>query len=160
MLTEDIVSIPQAGVGKHVAVVIAAKGPSALEKFAKLVYIMEWFYIPSALLPRVSVVFLYLRIFTNRRARLCCWFLLAFLISFSVATLIASQLQCIPLQFIWNKHIHGRCFNQLLWYKLTNFPNVFADTIILLLPVPTIWNLKASRSRRASILVVCLMGSL
>ena len=127
----------------------------------RILYIFDWFYVPSNMLSRVAVVLLYLRVFTSKTACACCWAVIGFLMGNCVATIIAAQLECTPLAFTWDKTIEGsRCFDQLLWYKLTNFPNVAADIAIMLLPIRTVWTLKASTARKTGIAVVCLTGSM
>ena len=153
------VTVSLTGVGRHVQAVVA-EDPQKLVTWAKLIYILDWFYVPSNMLSRLSIVLLYLRIFTNKTARFFCWVVFTFLILNCITTVIAAQLECLPLAYTWDKTIKGgRCFNQMLWYKLTNFPNVIADVAIFLLPVQTIWTLKASTARRAGIALVCLTGS-
>lgn len=132
-----------------------------ITRYLKLLYILDWFYVPSNMLSRVSVICLYLRIFTERWARAACWAVMAFLIGNCVATIIAAQLECTPLAYAWDKTIEGgTCFDLILWYQLTNFPNIAGDVMIALLPVRTVWGLKASTARRAGIAAVFLMGSM
>ncbi len=139
---------------------VAAEDPKKIELMLKLLYILDWFYVPSNALSRISVVMLYLRIFTSKIARICCWAVIVFLIGNCLATLIAAQIECIPLAYAWDKSLGGWCFDQLLWYKLSNFPNVIADIAILLLPIRTVWGLKASVARKVGIALVCLTGSM
>jgi hypothetical protein len=113
------------------------------------------------MLSRVSVVILYLRIFTDKWARAACWIVMSFLIGNCVATIIAAQFECTPLVYTWDKSIEGgTCFNQLLWYQISNFPNIAADVMIMILPVKTVWSLKASTARKAGVATVCLTGSM
>lgn len=135
--------------------------PGKVETFLLLLYALDWFYVPSNMLSRVSVVILYLRIFTGRWERWACWAVMGFLIANCVATVIAAQLECSPLPFTWDKTIEGgSCFNQVLWYQLSNFPNVAGDVFIMALPIKTVWSLKASFARKAGIASVCLTGSM
>lgn len=135
--------------------------PSMITKYLQLLYALDWFYVPSNMLSRISVIFLYLRIFTDKWARAACWFVMAFLVANCVATIIAAQLECTPLAYTWDKSIvGGSCFNQVLWYQVTNFPNIAGDVMIALLPVRTVWGLKASTARKAGIAAVCLLGSM
>ncbi|KAI1342702.1 hypothetical protein F5Y15DRAFT_312660 [Xylariaceae sp. FL0016] len=153
--------VDQAGLGQHGAAVMA-EDPKKINKFLMLLYILDWFYVPSNMLSRVSVVVLYLRIFTDKWARAACWFVMAFLIANCLATIIAAQLECTPLAYTWDKSLPGggTCFNQMLWYQLTNFPNIIGDVMIMLLPIRTVWGLKASLARKAGIATVCLTGSI
>lgn len=152
------VAIPRAGIGRHLPVVLA-EDPHKLEMWNFVIYLLDWFYVPSNMLSRVSVVMLYLRIFTSKISRGFCWAVIAFLIANCLAFIISANLECIPLQRTWNKHIEGTCFNVELWWKLSNIPNVFADVAILCLPLPTIWNLKAGLTKRLGIWMVFLTGS-
>lgn len=122
---------------------------------------MTWFYVPSNALSRVSVVCMYLRIFTDRWARAACWTVMAFLVANAVGVVIASQLECTPLAYTWNRSIAGgTCFDQILYYQLANFPNILGDVMIAILPVKTVWTLKASIARKAGVATVCLTGSM
>lgn len=88
---------------------------STISKYLKLLYIMTWFYVPSNALSRVSVVCMYLRIFTDRWARAACWTVMAFLVANAVGVVIASQLECTPLAYAWDRSIAGgTCFDQIL----------------------------------------------
>ncbi|KAK1145155.1 hypothetical protein N8T08_004588 [Aspergillus melleus] len=149
-----------AGLGRHAASVVA-EDPNKMVIFFKLLYTLYWFYVPSNAMSRISVVALYLRIFTGRLYRAICWIVIVLLLGCMVATIIAAQLECFPLAYTWDKSIPGgRCFNQMLWYELTNISNVVGDLIILVLPIPTVWNLKASTGKKAGIAVVFLTGSI
>lgn len=157
-VNDDLVAIPRAGIGRHQAAVLA-EDPHKIEIWNQCVYILDWFYVPSNMLSRISVVLLYLRIFTSRAARYFCWGVIIFLVGNCVAFLITLNLQCIPFEFTWNKEIEGRCFNVPLWWEISNIPNVVADIAILLLPIQTIFNLRAIMIKKLSLWFVCLTGS-
>lgn len=148
------------GLGRHGAVVIM-EDPRKIQNFLLLLYILDWFYVPSNMLSRMSVVILYLRIFTSTWGHVACWGVMAFLAGNCMATVIAAQVECTPLAFAWDKSIEGgRCFNHLLWYQLSNFPNIAADVMIMALPIRTVWGLKASTACKSGIAAVCLLGSI
>lgn len=153
-----IAEVTQAGLGRH-TVAVVMEDPNKVTKYLLLLYLLDWFYVPSNMLSRISVVILYLRIFTDKWARAACWGVMGFLIANCLATVIAAQLECTPLAFTWDKSIQGgKCFNQILWYQLTNFPNIIGDVMIMILPIRTVWGLKASVGRKAGIATVCLTG--
>jgi hypothetical protein len=148
------------GLGRHTAAVIM-EDPQMVSTFLMLLYILDWFYVPSNMLSRLSVVILYLRVFTDKWARRACWAVVAFLVLNCLSTIIAASLECTPLSYAWDRSIPGgHCFNQLLWYQLTNFPNIAADLFIMALPIKTVWSIKASSARKAGIAAVCLTGSI
>ncbi|KAL7624946.1 hypothetical protein AAE478_004160 [Parahypoxylon ruwenzoriense] len=150
----------QAGLGRH-AVAVVMEDPNKIKKYLLLLYILDWFYVPSNMLSRISVVVLYLRIFTHKWARIACYAVMGFLIANCISTIIAAQLECVPLSFTWDKSIpEGKCFDQLLWYQISNFPNIIGDVLIMILPIRTVWGLKASFARKTGIATVCLTGSI
>lgn len=159
-LNSQLGQVIYGGIGRHMAVLLA-KDPGMVKNYLILLYALEWCYVPSIMLSRMSVVILYLRIFTEKWPRIACWFVMAFLASYCTSTLIAAQVQCRPFNYIWDKNIEGgKCFDLILWYQLTNIPNIVADVMIMALPVRTIWSIKASRARKSGIAAVCLTGSM
>ncbi|KAF2971587.1 hypothetical protein GQX73_g1923 [Xylaria multiplex] len=152
--------VTQAGVGRHAAA-LALEDPDKITKYLLLLYLLFWFYVPSSMFSRVSVVVLYLRIFTDKWARAACWVVIAFLVSICIGNIITAQVACKPLAYTWDKSIPGgTCINQLLWYQATNFFSLAADVFVLLLPIKTIWSLQTSFSQKIGIALVCLTGSI
>lgn len=134
--------------------------PADLTAWAKSLYALEWLYLASIALPKMSIVFLYLRIFTDRGVRLICYALLAFVGAVWLSLTIASNFQCVPLAYQWNKMIPGGyCFDIGSYYKATSAPNIFSDIIMLVLPIPTIMKLQTTVLRKLGLLLVFLVGS-
>ncbi|KAI0112496.1 hypothetical protein GGR51DRAFT_507294 [Nemania sp. FL0031] len=150
------VGVTQADIGHH----LSAVEPDKQSRFLFILYFQNWFYLPSSLLSRISVVLLYLRVFTNKWARAACWAVIAFLVANCVAMIITAQLQCIPFVYTFEKGIDGECFDQWRWYEVSNFPNIFGDVLVLVLPIRTVWTIKASAARKAGIAAVFLTGSI
>jgi hypothetical protein len=152
--------VPKAGVGYHLPVILA-ESPEKFENWEFFIFLLDWFYVPSSMLSRISVCCLYLRIFVKTWARRFCWIIITWLVTYTIAFLVSAVLECVPIQYLWDKTIPGgQCFNQTLWFKLSNPPNVIVDTALLLLPSQTIWTLKATFLKRLGIALVCLTGSL
>ncbi|KAJ8132035.1 hypothetical protein O1611_g1584 [Lasiodiplodia mahajangana] len=54
----------------------------------------------------------------------------------------------------------GTCFDQWLWYEVSSFLNIVGDVLVLVLPIRTVWALKASTARKAGIAAVFFTGSI
>ena len=155
-----IASVYDAGVGRHLAAVLKYH-PTEFAVWAKTLYALDWLYLSSVALPKMSILFLYLRIFTNRGARLTCYILLGITVAIWVAFTIAFNLQCIPLAYQWDKKIPGgHCFNVGAYYKATSAPNIITDIVILILPIPTVLNLQTTATRKLGLFFVFLVGSM
>ncbi|KAF2179123.1 hypothetical protein K469DRAFT_674827 [Zopfia rhizophila CBS 207.26] len=154
-----ITMVYDAGVGRHLAYVVK-HDRTKLVSWAKSLYALEWLYLPAVAFPKISILLLYLRIFTDRTARLVAHILIYVLLANWFAYLIASSLQCTPFEYQWNKNIKGgHCFNQQIFYKTVSAPNIATDLVVLLLPIKTLLELQTSLPRKIGIFIVFLAGS-
>lgn len=156
----EVASVHNAGVGHHSAYVMRYH-PTQLETWAKVAFAMEVLYLPSAALPKFTVLCFYLRVFTRRDARMTCYCLLGFVAATWIAYLLAAVLQCKPLAYKWDRTIPGgRCFDIEAFYKTTSMPNILTDLIMLVLPIPTVINLQTSKVQKVECLLVFMIGSM
>lgn len=68
--------------------------------------------------------------------------------------------QCRPVQFIWDKSIHGTCIKTWTFFVAGSAPNVLTDFAILILPLPAVWNLKMGMVQKVSVVGILMLGSL
>ncbi|MCJ1389690.1 hypothetical protein MMC18_002547 [Xylographa bjoerkii] len=155
-----ITFVTDAGVGRHLAEVVTYH-PDQLVSWEKSLYALEWLYLASIALPKISIVALYLRIFTSRTARFTCYLLIFIIVANWISFLFASTFQCSPIAYQWDKTIEGgTCFNIEAAFKASGAPNIATDAVILVLPIPTVWRLKASWIRKAGLMFIFLMGGI
>lgn len=130
----------------------------------KIIFALSWFSAISNAFSRISVVLLYLRVFTTKLSRASSWAVLTYLVCFTLAQIIAGVLECKPLSHFWWQGIpggvKGTCFDLFLYYKINGILNIVGDVAIMILPIPTIWILQTSTARRVGIALVFLSGSL
>ncbi|KAF2463872.1 uncharacterized protein BDR25DRAFT_297318 [Lindgomyces ingoldianus] len=154
-----IVMVHEAGVGRHLAFVMQTN-PKDIVSWVKSIYSLEWLYLPSVAVPKVSILLLYLRLFTGRVERITTHVLIYIVIANWIAYLLASSFQCLPFEYQWNKTIKGgKCFNIPMFYKTVSAPNIATDLVILLLPIRMIVDLKVSTPRKIGLSVIFLSGS-
>lgn len=154
-----IAMVYDGGVGRHF-ISVEMENPTQILSWAKSLYAFGWLYLPSVALPKISILALYLRIFTNNSVRRACYILIAILIANWIAFLFALTFQCSPVAFQWDKKIPGgRCSNISAFYKSTSAPNILTDLVIMVLPIPTIWQLQVSTIRKVGLMFVFLVGS-
>jgi hypothetical protein len=98
---------------------------------------------------------------TDRPSRLISHALIYILLAYCIAFSVATALQCIPLEYQWNKDIPGgKCFDVPLFWKSLSIPNIVTDVIILVLPIPTILRLRLSTPQKIGLFTVFLSGSM
>ena len=159
VLIWNTVMVKHTGAGRH-TIVVLEENPSILEKFLKGVAANELLHPAAVAFPKLCVVFLYLRVFTNKYERMAAWILIGVIsatwFSYSMATLF----QCMPIAFTWDKTIEGgKCFNFRAFATSSSVPNIVTDVAVIFLPIRTVVALKISIGRRAGLMLIFLMGS-
>ncbi|EXJ84670.1 hypothetical protein A1O3_05340 [Capronia epimyces CBS 606.96] len=119
---------------------------------------LEIFYKLTINCTKLSILFLYLRIFTDRMwfvqaCRGMILFILCACLCFTAATIF----QCSPLQRAWERwNSEGTCVNlYALWYSNAIY-NILTDLIIVLMVPPVIFTLKLPI--RQKLALTCIFG--
>ncbi|KAG6369002.1 hypothetical protein INS49_003221 [Diaporthe citri] len=91
---------------------------------------------------KIAMLCLYTRIFTTRQFRRWAYSLMAAVAIYFVAFLILFMTNCIPLSHLWNPVPGGWCRAiEIEEYTSVVF-NLMIDLCIVILPMPSLWNLK------------------
>lgn len=74
--------------------------PSALTGWAQCLLAFEFIYFTSVALPKLAIIFLYLRLFAWRGTmRAIAWVLITLVTLTSVSLVVSAGFQCIPIAF-------------------------------------------------------------
>lgn len=117
-------------------------------------------YILSITLPKLTMLSLFLRIFVNRQQRRASYIIAIILLATALANIIANVTQCVPLDYLWDKHGDGTCFNQNSYWRWASLPNILTDILMLGLPVPVILGTQMGWRDKAGVGVTFFAGSL
>jgi hypothetical protein len=135
--------------------------PALVTGWAKGIFAVELIYLTSVALPKLSVLFLYLRVFTTRGSRISTQVTIAFISLNWVIFVVACFLQCRPLAFWWNRTIEGgSCFDIQAFYRAMCVPNLFTDLIVMSLPMRPILQLKLRVVKKVALLIIFLTASM
>lgn len=153
-------AVEYAGVG-HFEAYVKATNPGQISTLQKVIFASQWCYEIGVMFPKLSVLALYLRIFSTRETRMATHILQVIVVLIPIALLSASLAQCQPLAYTWDKSIQGgTCFDIPAYYQAMSPPNVATDLAMLILPLPQVWSLDIPRVRKFGVTLVFLMGSL
>lgn len=84
---------------------------------------------------------------------------MALSICLAIAIVLQTFLICQPFAFSWDTTIPGgHCGNQFEGYKAQAIVNIAIDCAIVLLPVPSLWNLQMVPSKKIGIYVMFSLG--
>lgn len=152
--------VPLAGVGRHVAYLEQA-APHKLAREYIIMYPIEITYILSFTFPKLSILFMYLKIFRTRTTRYATFALIGMVVGTGIAELLTAIFQCWPIEFIWDKSVKGgHCVKQDAMFQFWSIPNIVSDTAMLILPLPTVWKLQMSRVQKIGLTFTFMLGSM
>ncbi|KAJ2997444.1 hypothetical protein NUW58_g650 [Xylaria curta] len=132
-----------------------------LSLYQKLRTAVEFLYVLGAALPKVALLFLYIRMFPDRKIQILSWITLAVVILHFLTTgVIVSFTICQPFSYKWDQTGEGKCGDVLLVYKFYGIPNIITDVAILLIPLPILLRLRMGKIEKIGIILTFLTGSL
>lgn len=148
------------GVGRHVDY-LEKMDPIKLEGWAKCLLAFEMVYFISMALPKMAIVFLYLRVFNWRGAmRTWAWIIQGLLAATSLSFVLVACFQCRPLAYWWDRKIPGGvCINVQLFFHAQAIPGIIMDCFIMGLPLSTIWGLQLPVAKRVALALIFAIGS-
>lgn len=121
-------------------------------------FLLQIFYKLTINCTKLSILFLYLRIFTDRTWFVrTCWASILFISCACVCFTTVTVFQCSPVQRAWERwNENGSCVNlYALWYSNAIY-NILTDLIIVLMVPPVIFTL--SLPIRQKLALTCIFG--
>ena len=110
---------------------------------------------------KISILLLYHHIFkVNRRFRLAVYLLMAFNVGYCGACALVYLFSCRPEAKTWNVALPGTCIDLTVIDKVIGALNIFTDLLILILPIPVIWDLSMTTVRKVGLSAVFGTGIL
>ena len=126
-----------------------------------MVFALVILYSLAVAFPKLSVLALYLRIFTEKPYRISTWELAAIISATAIAVSLTTVFQCSPVSYAWDKSIpDGICIDVNLFFVYCSIPNIITDVAILLLPIPMILKLHNNPSQKVGLSLVFLLGTM
>lgn len=150
------------GLGHHMGDVMP---PTKLTTFFRLLYSIYFVYDIALAITKASALLFLSRIFPKRQSPQ--WFNYAIYATHAlnglwlIAIIFGTVFQCNPVEKGWNPMLPtGKCGSTNSLWLGSAVPSVLIDLIILVLPLPRIWNLQMSGAKKGGITVVFLLGYL
>ncbi|KAI0147039.1 hypothetical protein GGR57DRAFT_506015 [Xylariaceae sp. FL1272] len=119
----------------------------------------EILYVTAVNMYKISLLFLYFRIFPVRSIRLGGYICGGISSAWNVACIFAASFQCSPREKIFMPWLQGTCINLFLTQLAISVPTIMCDIAILCLPMPHVWRLKTNLTQRIFLMAIFLLGS-
>jgi hypothetical protein len=119
----------------------------------------QWTYCIVSPTLKLSVLWFYRTIFDPQtRMRIVIHAGIIFNIISYTGLFFISLLACMPLERRWNPFVQGYCLPGGVTAYLSGAINVFTDAFVVFLPIPVIWRLNVTLSRKARALGIFSLG--
>ncbi|EXJ74941.1 uncharacterized protein A1O5_01637 [Cladophialophora psammophila CBS 110553] len=142
------------GYGRPFELLSRSQAAQALKCF----FLLQILYKLTMNCTKLSMLFLYLRIFTDRPWFIrTCWSLITFVLCACISFTLATILQCNPIPRAWERwRIDGSCVDiYALWYSNAVY-NILTDFLLVLMVPPVIFKLKLPM--RQKLALTCIFG--
>lgn len=114
----------------------------------------------ASTLIKLTVLALYYRVFPTRTVRLGSYVLASLCLGWCIAIELVTIFQCNPIAKTWKTDLDGKCIDNLLFFAGNSVPNCALDLLILTLPIREVLRLQTTRSRKAGIAGVFMLGGI
>lgn len=109
---------------------------------------------------KLSILHLYIRIFPDPIFRKMCYITAALSLAYFVMVFAETFAFCRPISYNWDKSIEGRCIDPTLAYLFAGITNFFLEVIIVILPMPMLWRLRMSVTKKLGTSAMFSLGAL
>ena len=152
---------PRFGVGLHFERVMATM-PEEIPNWGRNgFYAVTIIYSLAVVLPKMSVLILYLRVFKDRFSKYCCWAIFLILAASAIINVFIVGFQCNNPAASWDPTIPGgHCNNIQAHLTYASLPNIITDVAMLVLPIPVVRRLQVALHVKIGLAMTFLVASM
>ncbi|KAK0669072.1 hypothetical protein QBC41DRAFT_112500 [Cercophora samala] len=138
------------GAGQHIWDLDPNDTPSAIA-WGRAAWYGILFYLITLCFSKISILLLYIHLFTFKWARLAGQILLGVVIITHLFMALATFTACIPLNSYWDFTVERKyCHGQSIWWSNTGM-HMVTDFLIFLLPMPVVWSIRLPRRQKLAL---------
>lgn len=136
--------------------------PSDLrEQYLRWIFIASGTYLPSLLGYKMSILCLYLRIFSvSRPFQYCTWAVMFITIGYLFSDICTWIFGCQPIAKNWIPDLPGHCILTVKADYGYGSLNFITDLLIFCLPLPMVWRMQLSSKDKLGVSVIFRIGSM
>ncbi|KAI1773585.1 hypothetical protein F4818DRAFT_423121 [Hypoxylon cercidicola] len=153
MSTNDFIGLVN-GSGQHQ---IDLDEPT-VERFMKNLFFYMIFWSIGVFSVKVGILIFYWRIFHTKPFRMSALAVGGFSLLVFLTNIFTFIFQCTPIESFWKGRPED-CISQVAFYLASAIINVVGDVAVLALPLPIVWRLHTSRSKKLSLSFLFLLGA-
>ncbi|KAK8033663.1 hypothetical protein PG991_003061 [Apiospora marii] len=158
----SITGVLHCGLGyDHMMNIIKDYGPGPITLLLKLLIGLQFTWVISLSLCKISILILYRRLFPTPLIHWASLATSALIASWAIATIVAGCLICQPISKNWDLNMTGgHCGDQVLSFTVTGVINLITDVMVLVLPLRHLYKLQVPTQQRVVLVGVFSLGFL
>ncbi|KAH8685687.1 hypothetical protein BGZ60DRAFT_559506 [Tricladium varicosporioides] len=130
------------------------------EVFLQILYRNSIIYGPAALLTRITLLLLSMRVFAVfRKTVVSIYVFIGIMTGYYLTVLVIKIRICTPIASFWDSSIEGTCFNQPVLFIADTVVSVMTDFGVLAIPIPLVWTLRLGFWQKVRILTLLGAGA-
>ncbi|CAI7641208.1 unnamed protein product [Penicillium discolor] len=145
------------GIGRHVWIL----PPNEVVDMMRILFIFILFYVLTTPLVKISILLFYRRIFGMTYP---IWFCMFLSVGYFFSGWITFLSYCRPVSYYWTQFEDpsgGKCvFNVYPFFITQAAVNMVTDVLILVVPIPILWNLQMKRAQKILLSGIFLVGGI
>ncbi|KAI3053606.1 hypothetical protein CBS76997_125 [Aspergillus niger] len=134
--------------------------PEVVRRQLKALWITIPLYNLTLTLTKLSLIFLYRRLFPTHTYRILLILTLIFVIITGLWMVLSTLIFCIPINAFWDTSIPHTCLPEDVVWCLNAAFQITTDLILVVLPLPILANLNLPKRQKAALLVIFALGFL
>ncbi|KAJ9144184.1 Integral membrane protein [Pleurostoma richardsiae] len=142
------------GSGRHEATL----DTDTVTTFMKNLYVYMLLWSTGVFSVKIGILLFYWRVFPTRDFRIGVLGVAGLSTGIFLSNFFTFMLQCSPVKMFWLPKTPGKCIDQHTFYFASAIINVVGDVAVLSLPLPVVWRLHTSRSKKWSLSFLFLLG--
>ncbi|KAL9001914.1 MAG: hypothetical protein Q9188_005129 [Gyalolechia gomerana] len=149
------------GSGRHTIL----SPPSDILRFVQMEYAIELTYCVLITTIKFSILLFYRRVFinqtTSKEFKVAWYTITVWCFLWGISTFFAAAFQCTPIFYSWTQYTGkttGKCVNFTALLVSTAVINICTDVAVLVLPMPSVWNLKIEKAQKVAASGIFLLG--
>ncbi|RMJ21184.1 integral membrane protein [Aspergillus sp. HF37] len=140
------------GLGKHRAVL----PPQKVAVFSELLYFFQIFYVLAPPTVKLSLLFLYRRIFEHSRFLRLVYAMIALVSVWAIIMVFLAIFNCRPISAFWTHK--GSCFDFKQFAIGYAVVNIVTDFAIWLMPIPDVWKIQLPTPQKIALSLIFALG--
>lgn len=154
----------QYGVGKH-TLAIFKTNPNWVTGYHRQAAAVDLIAVPitylfAITLSKMAILHLFLQIFKFGFSRVVIYIVGAIVVVQCIVCTVVTIMQCNPVNLVWNSIVRKTCINVTEFFRLSAIPNIITDLVMLVMPLPQVWQLNAPTRVKVGITITLLTASM